>query len=400
MERVSAVARGRAVLLGVLAVAAVGVSGCDRDVEPGAAELRLSLIETLGGSDTVGYLRAISPRTFDFPVDYGAHPGFRTEWWYVTGNLSSEEGRQYGFQFTIFRSALAPEHPGGPSQWSTNQAYMGHFAVTDINAKEFRAEERFARGAAGLAGATLAPLRVWIEDWALESVESGTSSDEAFPLGLVAHGDGMALELSLDAGKPRVLQGDGGLSRKGREPGNASYYYSRTRMPASGRVVFGSDTVDVDGLAWMDREWSTSGLSEGQVGWDWFALQLDDGWDVMVYQLRLEDGSADAWSDAVLIDPMGARVALEWGSDVVLESVGRWASPIDGASYPSGWRLRVPSRGWDLIIEPAIADQELDLVFRYWEGSVRVEGRGEGGQAVAGRGYAELTGYAGPVPVR
>ncbi len=390
----------RPVILGTLVAVVIGVTGCQRDVEPGASEVRLSLIEILGGGDTVGYRRAIDPRTFDFPTDHGSHLRFRTEWWYVTGNVSTEDGRDFGFHFTIFRSALAPEHPGGPSKWSTNQAYMGHFAVTDIEGKEFRAEERFARGAAGLAGAAADSMHVWLGDWVLETAAADTSTHTTFPLSLVARGEGMALELSLDAGKAVVLQGDRGLSRKGPEPGNASYYYSRSRMPASGRVVFGPDTVEVRGLAWLDREWSTSGLSEDQVGWDWFALQLDDGWDVMVYQLRLKDGSADRWSYGVLIDPAGNRVELEWGSDLILESNGSWASPIDGAVYPSGWRLRVPSRDWDLAIEPAILDQELDLAFRYWEGSVRVEGLGEGGRPVAGRGYAELTGYAGTAPTR
>ena len=387
----------RAVLLGAWALLVAGVTGCDRTPDAGA--LRLSLLETLGG-DTVGYLRATAPRTFDFPTDYGAHPGFRTEWWYVTGNLSSEDGRDFGFQFTIFRNALSPEHPGGPSEWSTNQAYMGHFALTDVEGDQFRAEERFARGAAGLAGATSDPFKVWIEDWVLESADVAEGTHETFPLRLVARGEGMALELSLEAGKPIVLQGDRGLSRKGPQPGNASYYYSRTRMPAAGRLVLGSDTVDVDGLAWLDREWSTSSLSEGQVGWDWFALQLDDGWEIMIYRLRRTDGSVDRWSAGVLIDPAGNRIELEWGPDVVLETTGSWTSPVDGASYPSGWRLRVPSRGWDLAVDPAIVDQELDLAFRYWEGSVRVRGRGEGGRPVTGRGYVELTGYAGLVPAR
>lgn len=385
----------------------------------------LSLVSTLGGLDTAGYERALEVRSFTFPEDHGPHPGFRTEWWYVTGNLTAEDGRDFGFQFTIFRSALAPDDPGGPSAWATNQAYMAHFAVTDIDAGEFRAAELFARGSGGLAGAETTPFRVWVEDWVLESATSGTGAEapgpgeergpedasargaapapdvastprgaSTFPWRLAADGRDFAVDLRLEAGKPLVLQGEAGLSQKGPEPGNASYYYAMTRMPAQGRVDFQGESWQVTGLAWMDREWSTSALSEGQVGWDWFALQLDDGWEMMVYQLRREDGTADPLSDGVLIDPQGRRVPLEWGTEVSVTPTGSWRSPEDGAEYPSGWRIQVPERGWDLTVEPAVSDQELRLAFRYWEGAVTVEGSGEGGEPVEGRGYVELTGYA------
>jgi predicted secreted hydrolase len=159
--------------------------------------------------------------------------------------------------------------------------------------------------------------------------------------------------------------------------------------------VIGADTLDVSASAWLDREWSTSALADGQVGWDWFALQLDDGWDLMIYQLRRADGSADPLSDGVLIDPEGGRIPLVWGSDVSMESTGTWTSPIDGTAYPSGWRIGIPARGWDLSVTPRIGNQELDVSFRYWEGAVAVQGTGEGAAAVEGRGYVELTGYAG-----
>jgi predicted secreted hydrolase len=385
----------------VAALLVVGACG-GRDSEERAGA-RLSLTETLSGGDTLGYARALAPRTFEFPRDHGPHGDFRTEWWYVTGNLDAEDGRRFGFQFTIFRSALAPASPDLRSAWATNQAYMGHFTVTDVAAGTFRAFERFARGAAGLAGASgpaqdgaASSFRVWIEDWALDGAPGGS----AFPMRLRAAEGSVALELTLDAGKPRVLQGDQGLSQKGPEPGNASFYYAHTRMPASGTVIVDGEAVPVTGLAWMDREWSTSVLSGDQVGWDWFSLQLDDGWEVMVYQLRLSDGRADPLSDGVLIDPEGRKVPLEWGRDLTLEALGSWTSPVDGARYPSGWRLTVPERGVDLRITPLVADQELDLSFRYWEGAVEVRGTGVGGGVVQGRGYVELTGYAGLVPDR
>jgi len=375
-------------MLASLCLAACG------DVRPDAAT-RLSLLETLAGADTAGYERALEPRAFEFPVDHGPHEGFRTEWWYVTGNLTADDGRDFGFQLTIFRNALSPEAPASTSTWATNQAYMAHFTVTDVAADRFRAFERFARGAGGLAGATADPLRVWLEDWSLE----GTTA-ETFPLRLRAADGDVALDLALEAGKSAVTHGNAGLSQKGPEPGNASFYYSHTRMPAAGALVVEDDTLAVSGLAWLDREWSTSALSEGQVGWDWVALQLDDGWDLMLYRLRRAGGGADAWSAGTLVDPAGVATPLAWDEDVSLESNSTWSSWIDGATYPSGWTVQLPRRGWRLTVEPRIRDQELDLAFRYWEGAVSVRGVGEGGASVGGRGYVELTGYAGERPAR
>lgn len=378
-----------------LLLTSLAVAGCGNPSSPNAAdddETFLSLVETLGGADTVGYARATEVRDFHFPEDHGPHEDFRTEWWYVTGNLDAEDGRELGFQFTIFRSSLAPKAPGGPSLWSTNQAYMGHFALTDITNENFRAAEIFSRGGAGLAGAIAEPFEVWLEDWRLE----GVSDDAVFPMHLVADADGLSLDLIMESGKPYVLQGDAGLSQKGSEPGNASYYYAHTRMPTQGRVTIDGESLRVSGLAWLDREWSTSALSDGQVGWDWFALQLSDGWELMVYQLRREDGSPDPLSEGVLISPEGQRVPLEWGRGILVEPTQTWFSPVDDAEYPSGWRIQVPERGWDLTVTPALLDQELRVAFRYWEGSVRVDGRGQDDQEVYGRGYVELTGYAGP----
>jgi predicted secreted hydrolase len=385
---------------GWAALAAVWLSmgACGDQGDSGAARAELSLTETLAGADTAGYARALEPRAFSFPEDHGPHPRFRTEWWYVTGNLDAADGRRFGFQFTIFRSALSPTPPPLDSDWATNQAYMGHFTLTDLDAGRFQAFERFARGAGGLAGAVgpdgTRPFRVWVEDWVLE----GERGSEGLPMRMAASEGEVALKLEMEASKPVVFQGDRGLSQKGPEPGNASYYYAYTRLPAQGSVVVGPDTVAVTGLAWMDREWSTSALSEGQVGWDWFSLQLDDGWELMVYQLRQRDGTPHPLSDGVLIDPSGAKVPLRWGVDLSVEPTGRWTSPVDGAVYPSGWRIKVPDRGVDLTVDPVLSDQELNLAFRYWEGAVDVVGTGVGGDAVRGRGYVELTGYAGDVP--
>ena len=406
MMRRSGSESARVLRRSALALVLVGATsllhGCaEEGTREGAA--RLSLSETLAGADTAGYERATEVRDFTFPEDHGPHPGFRTEWWYVTGNLEGADERAFGFQFTLFRSALAPQAPDVASDWATNQAYMGHFTLTDVETGRFRAFERFARGAGGLAGAVVGDdtvldtageegsFHVWLEDWSLTGAPGGSG----FPMRMTAAQDGVEIDLLLEQGKPVVLQGDRGLSQKGPEPGNASYYYAHTRLPASGTVVLQSDTFDVSGLAWMDREWSTSALSGDQVGWDWFSLQLDDGWEVMVYQLRLADGTADPLSDGALISPDGLKIPLEWGGEVELEPTGTWTSSIDGAHYPSGWRLQAPPHGLDVRIEPVFEDQELDLAFRYWEGAVRVSGTGVGGRPVEGLGYVELTGYAG-----
>ena len=375
---------GRLATLAALAA----LAGCGPEADAPAAA-PLSLADVLSGADTAGYERAREPRPFEFPADHGPHPRFRSEWWYVTGNLTSAEGRDFGFQLTIFRSALSPEAPETASAWTTNQAYLAHFTVTDVASGRFHARERFARGSVGLAGATAVPLRVWLEDWVIEA-----GSEETFPLELTADADSMSLHLELGRGKPPVPQGERGLSRKGPESGNASYYYSLTRMPAAGTLRVSADTMRVRGSAWLDREWSTSALSDGVVGWDWFALQLDDGWDVMIYRLRRADGSATPFSQGVLVGPAGETERLTWGTDVTVEPTGTWASPRDGAVYPSGWIVRLPGRGWELAAAPRVPDQELALSFRYWEGAVSVLGTGVGGARVAGRGYVELTGYA------
>lgn len=370
-----------------------------------AVELRasLSVSEVLGGGSDEGFARALEPRDFRFPEDHGPHPDFRTEWWYLTGNLEGADGERYGFQFTIFRSALDPAQPDGTSAWSTNQVYMGHLALTDSAGGTFESRERFSRGALGLAGAQARPFRVWLEDWSLESMDSvGSARDDSrdgraestFPVHLEAADGGIGLDLVLENTKPMVLQGDRGLSQKGPEPGNASFYYSFTRLEASGSVLMRGREVRVEGQAWLDREWSTSVLSEDQVGWDWFALQLSDGRDLMFYQLRLRDGTQDPLSKGVLVDGQGGSRLLS-SEEVRLQIVDTWTSPIDGSEYPSGWRLVIPNDSIDLEVLPLIPSQELNLTFRYWEGAVRV--RGMVGEApIDGRGYVELTGYASP----
>jgi predicted secreted hydrolase len=264
---------------------------------------------------------------------------------------------------------------------------MAHFALTDVAGQRFFAFDRFGRGAAGLAGAQGEPFRVWLEDWSAEGQGGGT-----LPMRLRAAQEGAAIDLALEGGKPPALQGDRGLSQKSAEAGNASYYYSLTRMPTRGSVRVGGETFDVTGLSWMDREWSTSSLAENLAGWDWFALQLSDGRDVMYYQLRDKSGAAAPQSSGTIVaaDGSARRFARD---DVRLEVLGEWQSQRSGGRYPAGWRLQIPSAELDLRITPYLPDQELALATIYWEGASKVEGTA-GGQAVRGSGYVELTGYA------
>jgi predicted secreted hydrolase len=366
---------------------ALGLLACrDTPHQPAAS---LSVAGALRTADDRGYARALEPRAFSFPADHGPHPDFRTEWWYFTGNLATPAGRRFGFQLTFFRSALAPEMPERGSAWATRQAWLAHFTVTDVDGERFHSFERWSRGAVGLAGVETAPFRVWVEDWS--AVAEPGRDGKVFPLRLRASQGDVAIDLLLAQGKPPVLQGDRGLSRKGSAPGNASFYYSLPRMPASGTVRLGAESFDVLGAAWMDREWSTSSLGAGQVGWDWFALQLSDGSDLMLYQLRHADGSPDPASSGSLVERDGTSRTLPLRA-FTIEPKADWQSPRSGARYPARWRVRIPTEELDLTITPLLADQELDVSFRYWEGAVAIEGTRRG-RAVRGRGYVEMTGY-------
>ncbi len=407
-------------LLLPLAAAVALASACGPDDRSGRApRAALSVPEAMSGAaGTEGYLRATEPRTFVFPADHGPHAGYRTEWWYFTGNLDSPAGRRFGFQLTFFRNALAPpgevEEAERGSAWAAGEAWLAHFALTDTGAGggSFRADERLARGAAGLAGARLETgpegegrLFVRTEDWSIApagETEAGAPGDPSSPAALAplrlrAVQPGAAIDLRLTAVRPPVLHGrpgEVGLSRKGSRPGAASYYYTIPRFETRGTVTAGGETFAVRGLSWLDREWSTSALSEEQVGWDWFALQLSDGRDLMLYRLRLADGGSDPASSGTLMTPDGEGAHLGVG-DFEIEPTGSWTAP-GGAVYPSGWRVRVPSAGIDLAVDPVRRAQELDLQetgLRYWEGAV--DARGEAaGRSVTGRGYVELTGYA------
>ena len=379
-------------VLSVISVLLSVTGGCgipEQDASERTTVPSPRLAELLRPEDLEGYPLVLESREFSFPADHGPHPAYRNEWWYVTGNLDAAGGERFGFELTIFRFALAP--PGevrqeAPSAWATNQVYIGHFAVTHVDAERFHVAQRYARGALDLAGARAEPFRVWVEDWQLR--ESG---QDPARWNLYAVDNDVEIALSLAARKPPVLNGADGLSQKSSERGNASYYYSMTRLEAEGTLSIGGKAHDVSGLAWLDREWGSSALSAEQEGWDWFALQLSDGSELMYYNLRRTDGSNDEHSAGTFVPPDGDIVHLS-RSDVTVDVTDHWDSPR-GGRYPMGWVMEVPRLGLRLKVEPVLEAQELATNVRYWEGAVDVAAERAGGR-VAGRGYVELTGYA------
>jgi predicted secreted hydrolase len=352
---------------------------------PGAPTAEPTRVRLAPG-ETPAFARALSPRAFRLPEDHGPHPEFQTEWWYYTGNLAAADGRRFGFQLTFFRRGLAPG-TGPESALAPHQVYFAHFAVTDVAAERHVFSERWSRAAMGLSGARAAPYRVWLEDW-----EASGQGEDGRAVRLRAAEGATRLDLTLAARKPLVAHGDRGLSAKSDEPGNASYYVGYTRMAAEGRLEGAGGPAEVRGEAWFDHEWSTSALGPEAVGWDWFSLQLDDGRELMLFQLRRRDGTVEAVSGGTLVEPDGAtrRVAA---SDVAIEVLDTWRSPHTGARYPARWRLTSPAHGLSLEVVPWTEEQEMRTSFTYWEGAVRVGGT-SGGAPVTGAGYVELTGYA------
>jgi predicted secreted hydrolase len=337
--------------------------------------------------ETTGFARADAVREYNLPADHGPHFEYQTEWWYYTGNLSSAGGR-FGFQLTFFRRGLSPGPPPAGPGLATNQIYFAHLALTDIEAGRHRFAERWGRGAGGLAGARGTPFTVWLEDWRVES-----ASRDGRTVRVVAADGDLLLDLELGARKPLALHGDRGLSAKSSEGGNASHYVGYTRLEARGRLAATGPVVPVSGEAWFDHEWSTSALGPGAVGWDWFSLQLDDGRELMYFQIRRKDGGIEPVSGGTLVDRDGGTLRLS-STQVSLAVLDRWTSPESGATYPARWGLRVPSEGLDLVVVPWIPNQELRTSFTYWEGAVRVAGTDDG-RPLSGHGYVELTGYAG-----
>ncbi len=338
------------------------------------------------------YRHPVPGYVYRFPHDHGVHEEFRTEWWYYTGHLSTKSGRRFGYQLTFFRRGVTQEAARkNPSRWAIRHLYLAHAAVTDLDRSRFSYAEKLSRAGLGKAGAEHGRLRVWIDRWKAEA-----SPAEPHRHHLQAAGDDFALDLTVASEKPPVIHGQGGVSRKGASPDQASHYYSLTRLATSGTITVAGESLAVTGLSWMDHEFGSGDLGANQVGWDWFSIQLGNRTEVMLYRLRLADGAIDPASSGSLIFPDG-RVQTLSASDVRIETLESWTSRLSGARYPARWKIAIPSADLSLEVTPEIADQELlttrSTQVTYWEGAARIAGT-QRGIPLTGAGYVELTGYA------
>ena len=396
-------------------------AGCDEQNTGNIYKPSIALtgVDTLQADSTGGFALAYRARNFEFPQDHLTHPEFKHEWWYFTGNLTTTAGNKMSYQLTLFRIGVKPEaniikaidfitgvadrSPQVVSNWRTNHIYMGHLALTDISNQHFYDYEKFSRNTLGLAGSELVKtavkrqgteeataIKIWLEDWQVAS-----QGETTFPIHIKAQKGDVGIALTLNPLKPVVYNGDQGLSQKGRKQGNASYYYSITRLDSKGIVTIKDQTFDVSGTSWFDREWSTSSLEKNQAGWDWFSLHLIDGRDIMLYKIRRKDNSIDRYSSGTLVRKDGNYRILN-AEDILVEQTDYWLSPHSGVRYPSRWKINIPKEKLELSIEPYMADQEMNLTVRYWEGAVKVTGvqrTNSGANEVSGEGYVELTGY-------
>ncbi len=352
----------------------------------GVAALVLAAATAAAGIQDGEWKHASADYIIRLPRDHVSHPAYRIEWWYYTGNLASDRGNRYGYQVTFFRIGVKAK-PDNPSTFAVRELYIAHIAITDAASGRHLFAERVNRSGVNWAGASQFDYRVWNEDWEAR-LEYGRHR-------LQARDPRFAIDLVLYEDKPAVLHGQRGYSRKGATPGNASHYYSLTRMPTEGHLTIDGERVAVRGDSWMDHEFGTSFLEKGQQGWDWFSLQLEDGTDLMMFQMRRSDGTRDPQSSGTFVSggvsrPLGP-------SDFMLTPGRTWLSPATQAAYPVEWRVEIGADALDLRVRPMIDGQELTgqrSGVSYWEGAIAVEGT-RAGKPIKGRGYLEMTGYAG-----
>ena len=333
-----------------------------------------------------GFSYAQTTREFSFPRDHYQHPAFRSEWWYFTGNLYDGNNRNYGFDVTIFRFGLTPTQDKQQASLRTNNIFLAHFAIADVQAEKYLKAEKYSRQLPGITEVTKQPVRIQVENW---FIEQRSSQPEKWHIDATTNQFGLSLELS--GIRPIALQGENGLSKKSAAPGNASYYYSIPKLAVNGTIKIGEKTSEVTGHAWFDREWSTSALESGQVGWDWFGLHLDQDTELMYYQIRHANGTRDTQSHGSLFTDRGRnRIAL--GNEIMLQPIKYWRSTKTNARYPVVWRLQSAQHELDLLIEAKFNDQQWDNAFVYWEGAVSVTGLFKS-KSINGEGFLEMTGY-------
>ncbi len=343
------------------------------------------------------YLQVSGPCHLQFPKDHGSHPGYRTEWWYYTGHLTTENHRRFGYQLTFFRSQLRPNfvddnHRLPKSDWRSNQIYLAHAAISDLGGKRHLYVEELSRAALQLAGVNQKNMltEIYLKNW---HTRIGPATHQ-----LVMQNSKFSFELNLSPEKLPVLHGQYGYSRKGASAESASCYYSFTRLKTEGTLRIGRNRHHVKGQSWMDHEFSSAPLEPNLVGWDWFGLQLSDRTEIMIYLLRTRHGKISPASSGTYVRNTVSSRHLD-RNDFNITILKYWQSAKSKASYPAGWMMRIPSLGVKLKISPNIADQEMITTMStgvtYWEGSVDVDGTVKG-KPVQGQGYVELTGYDQP----
>ncbi|MDP6335905.1 MAG: lipocalin-like domain-containing protein [Nitrospinaceae bacterium] len=353
------------------------------------ASLNTEYVKSAFAAEPSPFRQALPGYAYQFPRDMYSHDDFQIEWWYYTGNLEeAETARPFGYQLTFFRVALdgTGRNPN-PSKWNVGHVYFAHMTLTDVDGEKFHFFERINRKGMGNAGAHSRRLMVWNEDWFL------TDKDEAHWLKAVESGTGINLRLVPE--KKIVIHGKDGISKKGRAEGNASHYFSYTRMKTSGTVFVKGKAYKVMGTSWMDREYSSDQLNDELAGWDWFSLKLDDRTELMLYQLRRKTGGADPFSSGTLVSADGTSRHIRQ-DEFVITSQSQWTSKRSGITYPAGWKLELPGYGIQLTLSPDLPDQELhnlrSISASYWEGSVTAEGT-INSEPIKGKGYVELVGY-------
>ena len=333
--------------------------------------------------------RAESGWRYEFPRDHHAHREFKTEWWYFTGNVFDANGHRFGYELTFFRHGIRPaaERDPNASRFIVDDLKFAHFAITDVTGQQFRFEQKTSRGAFGEAGFDDGKRLAWIDNWTLAA-----NGDDAFDL--TASSDSGTIHLHLRATKPPVIHGENGVSVKAAGADSASHYYSIPRLETTGEIFANGSARPFRGESWFDHEWSSSQLGKGQVGWDWICLQWEDGAELMLYRMRLENGGQDPSSSGTWIAPDRTATHLR-ASDFQMTPIAFWKSKANGAQYPIGWRIALPGQRAEFIVRASLEDQELKLgPITYWEGAIDATGTRDG-KAIKGRGYLELTGYAG-----
>ena len=340
------------------------------------------------------YPPVLAGKALSFPHDLGAHPDYRTEWWYITGWLQDAAGVERGFQLTFFRvrTLIGDDNP---SRFAPSQLILAHAAVADPATGQLRHAERAARAYPGLAEAATGTTQVAVGGWSLRA-EAGVPGSELGPYRTHIDAQDFAFDLVFDPGRSPLLNGREGFSQKAPDPINASYYYSRPQLRTTGTLRLDGEPFAVSGHAWLDHEWSSEILPANASGWDWMGINLHDGGSLMLFQMRDTEGRA-MWAAGTLADKAGQ--ARKFAADEVrFEALRHWTSPRTGVRYPVQWRLHLAD-GRTLQLRPLLDDQELDSRSStgavYWEGAVRLfEVQADGGEREIGQGYLEMTGYA------